>query len=249
MQKFFCEMNLIVDIGNSFTKIAIFSKYQLLDFQIVDDIDKDKIVEIKTQFSGLKNVIFSSTKNFDTQIITSVFSTVYELNSQTSLPIKNLYKTPDSLGYDRIAASVGANFLFPKRNILIICLGTALTFNIIDEKAEFLGGNISLGLQLRFKALNYFTQKLPLISQEPLEKLYGETTKEAIILGVQNGITFEVEGTIKHFLTKFNNLKVILTGGDASFFSPQIDFPNIIEPYLTLIGLNRILEFQNEKFL
>ena len=122
--------------------------------------------------------------------------------------------------------------------------GTAITYDIVTDKGEYLGGNISPGLKTRFRALHNFTGKLPLLNEdESLDGLFGTNTTEAITLGVQNGMLYEIEGTVKKFSLKFNDLLVVFTGGDSFFFENRINFNNFAEPYLVAFGLNEILEY------
>ena len=171
---------------------------------------------LQNEQPGLKKVILSSVKNYPTELkkeLQNKFETFIELDENTPLPIENLYKTPETLGKDRIAAAVGGFDLYPDTNLLIIDAGTAITYDIVNDKKQFLGGNISPGIEMRFKALHQLTGKLPLVENEGFGKLFGSTTVEAIKAGVQNGVAFEVDKTIDTFKEFYNNLKVIITGG------------------------------------
>jgi type III pantothenate kinase len=151
------------------------------------------------------------------------------------------------LGRDRLAAAVGANELFPDQNLLIIDAGTAITYDLISENNEFLGGNISPGLEMRFKALNQFTGKLPLVDQADEDDLFGKTTTSAIRCGVQNGVLYEMDQTIELFNENYQNLQIIMTGGDSNFFDRKLNYTIFVHFNLTLIGLNRILEYNAKK--
>ncbi|MBT6766833.1 MAG: type III pantothenate kinase, partial [Prolixibacteraceae bacterium] len=156
------------------------------------------------------------------------------------------YDSKETLGKDRIAAAVGAFDLYPDSNVLIIDAGTAITYDIINEKNQYLGGNISPGLEMRFKALHHFTGKLPLVKQNKFDKLYGNTTENAILAGVQNGLVFEVDKAIDTFKEFYNNLKVIITGGNAEFFDKKLKNSFFVHFNLIAMGLNRILEYNGE---
>ena len=143
-----------------------------------------------------------------------------------------------------MAAVVGAVVRYPGRNVLVIDSGTAITYDIVTDKGEYLGGNISVGLNTRFRALHNFTGKLPLLqTDKSLDGLFGINTTEAITLGTQNGMLYEIEGTVKEFSLRFNELLVVFTGVDSFFFENRIKFNNFAEPYLVAFGLNEILEF------
>jgi len=242
-------MNLIIDLGNTFAKYYVYDDSILIDNQIIEHLNSNEIIS-KALFAIINN------KNFESIIISSdvdynqkftdglklFFKNVVILNKLTSFPIKILYKTPQTLGNDRKAAVIGASVLFPNTNILIIDAGTAITYDILTENNEFLGGNISPGLETRFKSLNHYTKKLPLLSSQNMEKFYGESTEEAITLGVQNGLIYEIQGYIDEFNAKFNNNKIILTGGNCLFLEKIIKRTVLSIPDLIPIGLNKILE-------
>jgi len=138
---------------------------------------------------------------------------------------------------------VGAHNLFPDSNILVIDAGTAITYDLLTAEGTYLGGNISPGIEMRFKALNQFTGKLPKIEKADQNILFGKTTEQAIRAGVQNGVVYEIEGTINSFKDFYKNLKVIITGGDAEFFEKKLKNSFFVSPNLTNLGLNRILEY------
>lgn len=205
---------------------------------------------LKDEHIQLNQAILSSVKPVDEDLIRFLsqnFQLFIELDQHTPLPIENLYKTPETLGKDRIAAAVGANELFPGQNVLIIDAGTAITYDVVSEKNEFLGGNISPGLQMRFKALNQFTGKLPLINYSDEFQLIGRNTEDAIRAGVQNGILYEIERTIETFNRNYENLQIVMTGGDSIFFDKKLNYSIFVHFNLTLIGLNRILEHNAKK--
>lgn len=165
------------------------------------------------------------------------------LNHTTPLPYKNLYHTPESLGNDRIAGIAGAYNRFPGANVLVIDLGTAITYDLITSNGEYKGGNISPGLVTRFNALHSFTSRLPLLGKADVQIDLGTDTRSAIIAGVQNGILYEINGYIEHNSTEFPDLVIILTGGDADFFANKLKKPIFVDPNLILSGLNAILEY------
>ena len=216
----------------------------------VDHLTVDHLKMLKDEHVQMKRAILSSTKLVDQQLLEYLngdFTQFIELDHLTPLPIANLYETPETLGKDRIAVAVGANELFPNQNVLVIDAGTAITYDFVSAENQYLGGNISPGLQMRFKALNQFTDKLPLVDSSAYFSEIGKNTKEAIRGGVQNGILFEIEKTIEIFAEKYEDLQVILTGGDSAFLSQMLNADVLVHLNLTLIGLNRILEFNSTK--
>jgi len=172
-----------------------------------------------------------------------LFDNCIELDHHTPIPLINRYRTPDTLGYDRIAAAVGAYTIYPEKNVLVIDAGTAITYDLVTGGGEYMGGNISPGMAIRFKSLNKYTNRLPLLEpsiEEP--PLLGSSTKEAIQSGVINGILFELDGFIGDVSRLHPELKVVLTGGDAKYFEGKLKSSIFVDLNLNLIGLNRILE-------
>ena len=162
------------------------------------------------------------------------------------VPIVNRYATPGTLGADRLAAAVGANTIYPNIDILIVDFGTAITIDVVSG-GEFLGGNITPGAAIRFKALHHFTKKLPLCSlnDNPTE-LFGNTSVSAIECGVVNGIVYEIEGYIRDLQRKYSDLRIIFTGGDSNFFAKRLKNTIFATYDLVAYGLNRILEYNAE---
>ena len=216
----------------------------------MDHLAVSHIKMLLDEHPQLKKVILSSVKPSDEelkQFLAENFDQFLELDHHTELPIGNVYETPETLGKDRIAAAVGANELFPDQNLLIIDAGTAITYDLVSEKNQFIGGNISPGLEMRFKALNQFTGKLPLVGYQDDFEPIGRNTTEAIRAGVQNGLIYEIGQTIALFNRNYQNLQIIMTGGDSNFFDRKLNYSIFVHFNLTLIGLNRILEHNAEK--
>lgn len=243
-------MNLIIDIGNSRTKFSLFNHGEILVTTTVDELLPEHIKALKDEYPLLNKAILSSVREYPDSLkktLRSDFDTFLELSHKTPLPIENLYLSKETLGYDRIASAVSANDLYPNTNLLVIDAGTALTYDFINDKNQYLGGNIAPGLEMRFKSLHHFTSKLPLVKAENQKKLFGSTTEEAIRAGVQNGFIYEVEKTIGEFKVFYGNLKVIITGGDAKFFDNKLKNHFFVNFNLVALGLNRILEYNEDK--
>ena len=242
-------MNLVIDIGNTRTKFTVFNQGEIAISVPVDEFKAEYLDLLKNEHPQLNKAIISSVKEYNPELKTKLqesFKTFIVLNSETPLPIKNSYKSKQTLGNDRIAAVVGANFLYPGTNLLVIDAGSALTYDFINENGNYLGGNISPGINMRFKALNSFTGKLPLVCLDESNVLFGDTTETAIRAGVQNGAVFEVDKTIDTFKEFYNNLEVIITGGDVKFFDKRLKNSFFVNFNLVGIGLNRILEYNGE---
>lgn len=242
-------MNLVIDIGNTRTKFSVFNRGEVLITVPVDEFLPGHIDMLQNEHPDLKKVILSAVKNYSPELkkaLMQKFDRFIELDQYTPIPLENLYKTKETLGKDRIAAAVGAFDLYPDTNLLVIDAGTAITYDIITENGQFLGGNISPGIEMRFKALHQFTGKLPKVEQQEFNYLFGTTTEEAIRAGVQHGVVFEVDRAIDTFKEFYRNLKVIITGGNADYFDKKLKNSFFVNFNLIALGLNRILEYNGE---
>jgi len=223
----------------------LFNQHDLMFNVPIDNLIAEHVLMLKNEHPQLNKVILSTVKPYSEdlkRVLSEEFEQFIELDHLTDLPIENLYETPETLGKDRLAAAIGANELFPDQNLLVIDAGTAITYDLVSEKNQFIGGNISPGLEMRFKALNHFTGKLPLVSYSDVFQPIGKNTIDAIRAGVQNGILYEIEQCIDAFNRNYQNLRIIMTGGDSNFFDKKLNYSIFVNFNLTLIGLNRILE-------
>lgn len=240
-------MNLIIDHGNSLCKVALVKNDTIHSIHKFKQLSINILKEIITKHAINKCIYSSVSGNNEAEIhfLKTNFKNFIQLSSTTKIPIKIDYKTPESLGNDRIAGAVAANFLYPNTNCIIIDFGTAITIDFIDNNGIFCGGNISPGLQTRFISLHKQTQKLPLCKPNHLFFTIGKSTEEAIVSGVQLGIKYEIEGYLNLAQNKYTDFKVIFTGGDARVFDKLIKNPIFAQPNLILIGLNRILDYND----
>ena len=242
-------MNLVIDLGNTQTKIGIFFGNELINKFIFDKNAVSEIKKLLTEFPEIKHSIVSSVINHNKDIINLLQSKTHCLSfdNNTRLFFKTLYKTPETLGKDRIAAVAGAIALYPQKPLLIIDAGTCIKYNFITKDAEFIGGAISPGIEMRFKALSFFTDKLPHLQfQEDFNETIGTSTKTSIISGVQQGALFEVEGYINTFKSQNKDGIVLVTGGNLSFLVDGLKNSIFAAPNLILSGLNEILLFHHK---
>ncbi|MCD7898453.1 MAG: type III pantothenate kinase [Bacteroides sp.] len=238
-------MNLVIDVGNTAVKAAVFNGKELINVvsEPDDSFDFLNVICLKYEITA---AIIASTRNLtdeSVQILNVKLPFLHWLNETSRLPIVNLYETPQSLGNDRIAAVVGANEQFPGKDILVIDAGTAITYDFIDSQAHYHGGNISPGISMRFKALHQYTSRLPLITQEGRLPDLGKDTETAIRAGVLKGIEYEIMGYITLLKDKYPELLVFLTGGNGISFDTNIKNIIFADRFLVLKGLNRILNY------
>lgn len=242
-------MNLCIDIGNTRTKLAIFSKEGSLEYTFVrDKLKKSKLEKVLSKYK-IKYAIISSVGKTRSKLIRILGTNVkhlVEFSTQTATPIKNLYRTPQTLGRDRLAVATAANAMFPSSDILIIDAGTCITYDFIDAKSRYHGGSILPGLDMRFKALHHFTNRLPLVDRGELGGYIGDTTLTSIQTGVQLGLVYEVQGFIAEYSKDYPDLRVLVTGGDAAYFETQFKNQIFAVPNLVLQGLNQILKYNVE---
>jgi len=239
-------MNLIFDIGNTSTKIAIFDGRKKLISLRTKQFHWEELQRKFSQYQkDIDKAIVSTARNtpeFIIDLATLHIPYVHVLTHNTKLPFRNEYETPETLGTDRIAAVAGAYSLFPGKKVLIIDAGSAVTYDFLFGKI-YKGGNISPGLSMRFKALHRFTSKLPLAATTERYISPGRNTMEAITAGVINGLIYEINEYIRTFEKKYFNFKVILTGGDSGYLKEKINHQITYMPDIVIDGLNYILEY------
>ncbi|MCC1483173.1 type III pantothenate kinase [Winogradskyella immobilis] len=242
-------MNLVIDVGNTFIKFAVFGRETLehkVRFKSSHFIAEFKAV--KEAYPNLKRAIISSVGNLKADCIELATENIdlITLDAKTKLPFINSYKTPKTLGVDRIALVSASVKEFPKKNVLIIDAGTCVTYDFITDKNEYLGGAISPGIRLRYQTLHNLTANLPLLKTSQPENIIGNTTESAIHSGIVNGIIKEIDGVIDEYRHKYSDLTIILTGGDAKFLSNQLKNSIFANSNFLLEGLNFILEFNSK---
>lgn len=238
-------MNLILDFGNTNRKLALFDQGRLIDLEQHPEINLPLIRRFIVKHPGIQRCILSTVVDYPPQIKRFLSSKLFflELDEKTPLPLKNRYRSPATLGKDRLAAAVGGAALFPEEPVLIINAGTCITYDLVSSRNEYLGGAITPGLQMRLQALHTFTGKLPLILLRNSEILTGRTTEESILSGVLAGTAAEMEGMVDRFSGQNPELKTILSGGDQNYFNKRLKISIFARPNIVLSGLQQILQF------
>lgn len=252
-------MNLVLDIGNTSVKAALFEEGELKHFfgsatEVKEAVAKYKISRCLVSKTGSDHPLedFLSAQTFRLRY----FST------STKLPFINRYGTPETVGTDRLALVAAAIHQFPGKHVLCIDTGTCITYNFLSGDGEFLGGSIAPGIEMRFKALHHFTARLPLVKWQMMDNkstqssannasvpeqiaLIGNTTETSIMSGVLNGAAKEMDGIINAYRNRYQQLNVIITGGSFSFFASALENSIFARPNLVLHGLNAILEYNS----
>ena len=242
-------MNLIIDIGNSRVKLAVYEENSILVKKSILKKDFFKnIKKILKEYPKIENGIISSvdffSKEEEKKLKTLLNLTV--VDTEILLPFKNLYKTPKTLGVDRIALIAAASDQYKNENVLVIDAGTCVTYDFLTSKNKYLGGAISPGLTIRYETLHNLTAKLPLLKPDDSDYFIGNSTESSIHSGVINGLINEIDGMIQQYLTTYQDLTIILTGGDTNFLSKKLKSSIFANSNFLLEGLNHLLKINTD---
>lgn len=245
--------NLVIDIGNSLSKVAVFNDRQLIFSEAFTSVGPDELTPLM-QRHQISRSILSSVAGSAVELETFLAerSAYIRFSAGKSAGISMSYRTPETLGLDRLAAVIGARSLYPQTNCLTIDAGTCITYDFIGQDGKYFGGSISPGINMRFKALNNYTGRLPLLEAEPgFLSWMGNDTRTSILSGVLEGACLEVLGFIEKYNSEYSGLQVVLCGGDAKFFDTRLKnsiFAHSVktEPHLVLRGLNEVIHHYND---
>ena len=236
-------MNLVLDVGNSLLKIALFEKSELIQKFKFSENYKRNIEDIISNYKVTHSIISNVGRIDDSTInILKESTSLLLVSNQLKIPFKNLYKSKNTLGQDRLALVSAAAFNFPNENVLIVDVGSCITYDFKNNNNEYLGGGISPGISMRFKSLNTFTSNLPLIDFDSIYQLIGNNTKNSITSGVINGTISEINGIIHQYREEFKNIRIILTGGDSNFLLKRIKNSIFADQNFLLVCLNKLLD-------
>lgn len=240
---------LIIDIGNSSAKVALFEKDTLVESFHAEHDELHYLLAEKAGDTSITSAIVSSVIPLGEAVEEAIASLPYpclRMSAKLKMPFRIAYKTLETLGPDRLAAVAEARMQKPDHDLLVIDVGTAITYDLVTADGVYLGGNIAPGIGMRFKALHHFTGKLPLVSKEGERVEMGDTTETAIREGVLQGVSYEIEGYIRTCENKYPHLLVFLTGGGANLLDNQTKSRTFADSLLVLKGLNRILTLNDE---
>jgi type III pantothenate kinase len=241
-------MNLIIDIGNSSAKLAAFENNRMVEAITLSNRSLDGLSDFCKKHP-FRRGIYSTVINLPKEALKRLETTGFpmmKLDGNTPIPIVNEYKTPATLGTDRLAAIVGAQATHPGKDILVIDAGTAITYDFIDANRHYKGGNISLGVQMRLDALHQFTDRLPQVNAHGDIPKMGYNTETAIRAGVIEGLRYEIEGYIRELSKTYAHLLVIFTGGNEFRFETPRKDTIFADKFIVLQGLNCILHYNDK---
>jgi type III pantothenate kinase len=237
-------MQLALDIGNSRRKLGLFQGKILREQAIWTDWSLEQLTAWATE-RKVQRIMVSSVAAPVAELVEALRHSfeVFELTAQTPLPFKNEYKTPETLGKDRLAGVAGAQALYPGRHCMVVDCGTCLKYELLTADGRYLGGNIAPGAAMRIKAMHHFTARLPEVPFLLPGAAIGDSTETALQNGALRGAALEILGFARLFRQQLSGpVRLILTGGDADFFVQHLQSRSaMVVPNLTLIGLNHIL--------
>lgn len=245
-------MILVIDIGNTRTKIAMFENNTISETFFLEGEKKlDFFLKNFSSSNEKLQIALSSVGKLEEETLDWLKQNtdLIVITHKSSFPFKNLYATPTTLGIDRMVLSAGAVLKYPKQNRLVIDAGTCITYDFINDCDEYLGGAISPGLMLRYKSLNDYTEKLPLLKLENINYLIGNQTANSIHSGIVNGVTSEIDGIINEYQKKYPQLTIILTGGDTLFLAKRLKNVIFANSNFLLESMNTLYQYiiENDK--
>lgn len=232
---------LCLDFGNTRQKAALFEKEQLKKIIVLGDDATSDLIAIIQEYKPERSIL-SSVINHDIKVeeLLESKTAFHRLSDKSKLPVSIAVGKPETMGPDRLAIASAAQFLFPSMNNLVIGMGSCITYNFINQFGEFMGGSISPGMEMRFKAMHHFTAKLPLVEADWNVPLVGYDTKTNLQSGVVLGMAKEMDGIIEAYAERYGNFNALLTGGDIRMFQPHLKNKIFADSDLIFKGLYAI---------
>ena len=239
------SFTLCLDFGNTRRKAAVFQDGNIIRHINLEN-DLADIQSLLLEYKPATSILSSVVNHLEEiEALLKTNTRFHLLSHQSKLPFTTPVNKPDTIGTDRLALAAAAVHLHPNKNNLVIGLGTCITYNFINNKHEFIGGAISPGMEMRFKAMNQFTAKLPLVKADWNVPVIGYDTQTNLTSGVVMGISLEVDGFINEYQQRFGNFNVLLTGGDIRFLGSHIKNKIFADPDLIFKGLYAISVVNN----
>lgn len=242
--------HLIIDSGNTLAKVAIFRHNEIISQASGPHNDWTFLFQLLHDHPPLQGIMISDVSDSTRHIVDTLskLAPVMYMHAGIGTPLTIDYQTPETLGSDRLAAAVAAYTLFPGKPLLVIQMGTCITYEFVSADAKYQGGAISPGLDMRFKAMHTFTARLPLVKKEEIDFIVGKNTCQAILSGVINGCIAEIDGIIDEYRNRYEQLQVVVGGGDTFFFDKKLKNRIFATENLVLRGLNEVLKFNHVDF-
>jgi type III pantothenate kinase len=238
---------LCFDFGNTRLKIAFFQNVKLAEVIVIENDEIETITSILEKFDVQKTILSSVIDhNPGIETLLAQKTKFHKLSHLSKLPFTAPVGKPETIGADRLALTAAAVYFFPKQHNLVIGMGSCVTYNFINADHEFLGGGISPGMEMRMKALNQFTAKLPIVKPDGNVPLVGYDTVTNILSGVVLGMAKEIDGFIDVYKERYGNFNVHLTGGDLVYLAPHLKNQIFADPELIFKGLYAISEVNNQ---
>lgn len=235
--------NLVIDIGNTNAKVALFRDREIISLHKGPEVDETIIRDWVARYQPVAAIISTVRKPDGMEWLASAGFPVLFAGTNLKLPVRLCYKTPETLGSDRLAAAIAATDKFPGQTTLVINAGSCITTDLVLEGKKYLGGTIAPGLHMRLHAMHYFTGKLPLLNQvDPEIPLIGDSTESSMMSGVINGMAAELEGLITRLEKEIGFFNVILSGGDGKIFAKKLKNRIFAVDNIVLHGLNLMLK-------
>ena len=237
---------LCFDFGNTRMKCAVFTDGRFVEEQVLENDNEETIGQLIQRYHPDKSILSSVIDHSPAmETLLAKATRFHKLDHHSKVPITTPVGKPETIGADRLALVVAAVDLFPDKNNLVIGVGSAITYNYVNKYHEFIGGGISPGMEMRFKSLQAFTAKLPLVKADWNFPLAGYDTRTNILSGVILGMAREIDGIIGDYEEKYDNFNVLMTGGDATYFARHLKKKIFADPWLIYKGLYAISEFNS----
>ncbi len=242
------QHKLVIDIGNTLTKLGVFNGKRLLCTRWYEAVTPQDIEEVRRNYPGLDAAIVCTVAREPVFLAKALANFPYFIDWQSyrpdlKIPVSLRYKNPETLGRDRIAVASAVASLYPGQNVLCIVFGSCVTYNVVDDRACFLGGAISPGLNMRLRAMHRFTEALPMVDiRQERDTECIDNTQTALYSGALEGLRYEVQGYVERYRERFPDLKIVLTGGNAGYFEKSFNYRIFAHQNLVLRGLNEILD-------
>ena len=244
------RMHLVIDVGNTQIKIAVFEQNKQVEYLTANQNELlSTIKALKIKYPNIQKAIVASVGTIENSILSSLKNSIeiQYLTKECKFPFINTYSTPNTLGIDRMVLAAGAVLEYPNQNRLVIDIGTCITYDFIDENNNYLGGAISPGIRLRYESMNQKTAKLPSLTKKKPLHFIGNSTESCMHSGVVNGIALEIDGFIELYKAQYTNFITILTGGDSDFLAMRLKNTIFANSNFLLKSLNQTFQYnQND---